>query len=89
MATLLKSTAPNDTPCEPWSWLSAETIEADLRKARRTLVDARNTAEDAAAGAALLVRRHPLTAIAATAAAGVTLGCLTGFFTGWRTFRRG
>jgi ElaB/YqjD/DUF883 family membrane-anchored ribosome-binding protein len=62
----------------------AETLEDNVRQARRAIVQGRYAAEDAVAAAALQVRRHPVTAIAVAAGAGALAGCMIGFAFGSR-----
>jgi len=61
-----------------------ETLEDNMRQARRVVVQGRYAAEDAVAAAALRVRRHPLSAIVLAAGAGALAGCLMGFAFGSR-----
>ena len=63
---------------------TSETLEDNMREARRTMVQGRYAAEDAVAAAALQVRRHPVTAIAMAAGAGALAGCMIGFAFGSR-----
>lgn len=67
---------------------AAEKLEDNVRQARRAMVRGRYAAEDAAAAAALQVRRHPGAAIALAAGAGALAGCMMGFAIGSR-IRRG
>ena len=65
-----------------------ESIEEDVRQARRSIVAGRHAAEDFVAEGALQVRRHPLSAIAVAGAAGALVGCMLGFALGWQARRR-
>jgi ElaB/YqjD/DUF883 family membrane-anchored ribosome-binding protein len=60
-----------------------ETLEENVRQARRGMVHGRHAAEDTVAGAARAVRRHPFGSIAAAAGTGVLAGCMMGFAFGW------
>jgi ElaB/YqjD/DUF883 family membrane-anchored ribosome-binding protein len=63
---------------------TAETVEDNMRQARRAIVRGQYAAEDAVAAAALQVRRHPGAAIAVAAGAGALAGCMIGFALGSR-----
>lgn len=64
-------------------WPTRAALEANLREARRVATTARNAAEDAAADAALAIRRHPLRVVAGAAAVTGIAGVLVGFGAGW------
>lgn len=68
-----------------------ESLEENVRGARRAVSHGRHAAEDFAAGTALQVRRRPLTSIVLAGAAGTLAGCMLGFALGWeahyRTFK--
>ena len=68
---------------EPRRWEVPEAVEENLREVRRVATTARHAAEDAVAEAALNVRRHPLGAVATTAAVAGIAGLLVGFGAGW------
>lgn len=57
-----------------FTWPSRRQIDAHVRTARHAIKDARHSAAEFAADATVTVRRHPLTSVAAAAAAGVLLG---------------
>jgi ElaB/YqjD/DUF883 family membrane-anchored ribosome-binding protein len=63
---------------------ASETLEDNVRQARRAIVQGRYAAEDAAAATVLQVRRHPVVAIAVATGAGALAGCLIGFAIGSR-----
>jgi ElaB/YqjD/DUF883 family membrane-anchored ribosome-binding protein len=56
-----------------------ESVEENLRQARRAVNTARHAAEDAVAEAELNIRRHPLQVVGAAA----VVGGLFGFGAGW------
>jgi hypothetical protein len=60
-----------------------ESVEENLRQARRVVNATRHAAEDAATEAALRIRRHPLTAVGAAVVAGAIAGGLIGFGAAW------
>jgi hypothetical protein len=59
---------------EGFEWPSREEVQDGLRQARHVITHARHTAEDAIEDASGVIRRHPLAAVAAAAAAGALLG---------------
>jgi hypothetical protein len=63
---------------EPCSWPTLDTFEEGARRVRRAMVDARHSAEDAAAEARLTVRRYPLASVTAGAASGALVGAACG-----------
>jgi ElaB/YqjD/DUF883 family membrane-anchored ribosome-binding protein len=65
-----------------------ETLDENMRKARRLFVRGRHAAEDAVAAAALEVRRRPAAALVAIAGAGALVGLAVGFMIGSRCGRR-
>jgi ElaB/YqjD/DUF883 family membrane-anchored ribosome-binding protein len=65
-----------------------ESLDENVREARRALTHGRHAAEDLAAATVLQVRRHPLTAIALAGTVGAMAGCLMGFVFGWGVRRR-
>jgi len=83
MATMTGTTAAKEAIKECLS-PALDTLEENVRDARRAIVHGRHAAEDVVAGAALEVRRHPLSALAVAAGAGALAGCLVGFALGCR-----
>lgn len=81
MATMTGTAAAREAIKERLS-PALDTLDENIRQARRAIVDGRHAAEDFAAGAALQVRRHPLSALALAAGAGALAGCLFGFALG-------
>lgn len=65
-----------------------ESLEQNLRDARRAMAHGRRLAEDAVDGATLRIRRHPLSSTALAATAGIIAGCVMGFALGWRAGHR-
>ena len=65
-----------------------DNFEENVRDARRVITQGQYALEDFAAGTALQVRRHPLTAVALAGASGALAGWLCGFVVGWRVSRR-
>ncbi len=59
-----------------------------IRRGRRMIARSRHNAEDAAAAAALLVRRYPVTTIAVAAGTAAVAGGFLGFVFGWGTARK-
>jgi ElaB/YqjD/DUF883 family membrane-anchored ribosome-binding protein len=64
-----------------------ESLDQNLRSARRTIALGRRMARDAVDDASLRVRHRPLTSVALAAAAGALAGCLIGFVFGQRARR--
>ena len=56
-----------------------ETLDETMRQGRRVIVRGREAVEDAAAAAALGIRRRPLKAVMIAALAGALVGGLAGF----------
>jgi ElaB/YqjD/DUF883 family membrane-anchored ribosome-binding protein len=73
------------TAGEAYRWPTLDTLEENLRTARRAAVAARHATEDAAAATAVTIRKHPLSAVGVAVAAGVLLGAAAGFCAGWCT----
>jgi hypothetical protein len=65
-----------------------ESVEQNVRDARRAIGRGRRAAEDFAADAALRVRRHPLRSVTVAMTTGAAAGCLIGFGLGWVAGRR-
>lgn len=65
-----------------------ESLEQNVRDARRAMAHGRRAAEDFVDDAALRVRRHPLRSVTMAMTAGATAGCLIGFGLGWVVGRR-
>jgi len=66
---------------------AAESMEHNVRQARRAVTRGQYAAEDLADATALEVRRRPLASVGLAAAAGAFLGCLVGYASG-RASRR-
>jgi ElaB/YqjD/DUF883 family membrane-anchored ribosome-binding protein len=77
-----------ESPSEPARWPTAEGVEENLRDVRRAVTQVRHAAEDAAAEAALTIRRHPLRAVGTSAVVGAAIGAVIGFGAGWFARRR-
>ena len=60
-------------------------LDETVRQSRRVMVRGQQAAEDAAAAAALKVRRHPMSAVMIAAGVGTVVGALIGFGLGWMT----
>jgi ElaB/YqjD/DUF883 family membrane-anchored ribosome-binding protein len=54
-------------------------LDETMRQGRKVIVRGQHAAEDAAAGAALRIRRRPLSAVMIAAGAGAPVGALAGF----------
>jgi len=63
-------------------------LDETVRQGRHVIVRGQHAAEDAAAAAALRIRRRPLSALMIAAGAGALMGGLVGFGLGWVTRRR-
>lgn len=87
MATMTGTTVAREAIKERLS-PALETLEENVRQARRAIVQGRYAAEDFAAGTALQVRHHPLSAVALAAGAGALAGCMIGVALGWLAHRR-
>lgn len=61
-----------------------ESLEQNVREARRAVARGRRAAEDYADEAALQVRRHPLSALGIAVTTGILAGCVMGFLMGRR-----
>ena len=61
-----------------------ESLEQNVRDARRAMAHGRRVADDFVDGATLQVRRHPLSSTAFAATAGMLAGCVMGFALGWK-----
>ena len=61
-----------------------ESLEHNVRDARRAMARGRRTAEDFVDEATVRVRQQPLTAMALAVSAGALAGCLIGFALGWK-----
>ena len=68
---------------EPCRWPTMESVDENLRQARRVVNTARHVAEDVVAEAELTIRRHPLQSVGAAAAVGAIVGGLIGFGAVW------
>lgn len=66
----------------PCGWPKLDSVEENLRQARRVVNDARHAAEDAIEEAALQVRRHPLPVVGAAIVVGAVAGAVVGFCAG-------
>jgi ElaB/YqjD/DUF883 family membrane-anchored ribosome-binding protein len=56
-----------------------DTLDETIRQGRKAVVRGQHAAEDAAAAAALRVRRRPLSAVMIATGAGALVGALVGF----------
>ena len=65
-----------------------ESLEQNLRDARRAVAHGRRVAEDVVDEATLRIRRHPLSSTALAATAGMIAGCVMGFALGWQAGHR-
>lgn len=59
-----------------------ESLEQNLRDARRAMAHGRRAAEDFVDEATLRIRRHPLSSTALAVTAGMLAGCIMGFALG-------
>jgi ElaB/YqjD/DUF883 family membrane-anchored ribosome-binding protein len=84
MATITGTTAAAEALGERLT-PAFEALEENIRNTRRAVADGRHAAEDFVAEKSLLVRRHPVSAVALAAGAGAVIGCLFGFVIGRRT----
>jgi ElaB/YqjD/DUF883 family membrane-anchored ribosome-binding protein len=64
-----------------------ESLEQNVREARRAMAHGRRAAEDFVDGTTLRVRRHPLGSVALAVTAGALAGCVMGFALGWEAGR--
>lgn len=74
----MAATIQAERTTEPRTWPTIESVEENLRQARRAVNTARHAAEDAASEAALKIRRHPLRAVGAAVTFGMIVGGLVG-----------
>jgi ElaB/YqjD/DUF883 family membrane-anchored ribosome-binding protein len=58
-------------------------LDETIRQGRRVIVRGQHAAEDAAAAAALSIRRRPGAAVLIAVGVGAVLGALVGFRLGW------
>ena len=65
-----------------------ESLEHNVRDARRAMAHGRRVAEDWVDGATLQVRRHPWGSTALAVTAGMFAGCVLGFALGWQAGHR-
>lgn len=65
-----------------------ESLEQNVRDARRAMAYGRRAAEDLVDDATLQVRRHPWRSVTLAVTAGVTAGCMVGFGLGKLAGRR-
>jgi ElaB/YqjD/DUF883 family membrane-anchored ribosome-binding protein len=65
-----------------------ESLEQNLRDARRAMAHGRRVAEDVVDEATLRIRRHPLGSTALAASVGILAGCVMGFALGWQAGHR-
>ncbi len=65
-----------------------ESLEQNVRDARRAMTHGRRAAEDFVDDATLRVRRHPLRSVTLAVTAGAAAGCTVGFGFGWLAGRR-
>lgn len=68
---------------EPCGSPTLESVEDNVREARRVVSMARHAAEDAASEAASNIRRHPLRAVGTAVAVGALVGGLFAFSVVW------
>jgi ElaB/YqjD/DUF883 family membrane-anchored ribosome-binding protein len=64
-----------------------ETLEENVRDARRAIARGRRRVEDLADETTLRVRQRPLTSMAVAATVGALAGCLIGVAVGWKLRR--
>lgn len=67
---------------------AVDTLDETVRHGRRLMIRGQHAAEDAAAAAALQIRRRPLSAVMTAAGAGVVSGLLFAFSLAWLKRRR-
>jgi ElaB/YqjD/DUF883 family membrane-anchored ribosome-binding protein len=65
-----------------------ESLEQNMRDARRAMAHGRRAAEDLIDGATLRLRHHPVSSTALAVSAGVLAGCLLGFALGCQAGHR-
>lgn len=61
-----------------------ESLEDNVRSARRTVTQVRDGAKDFVTERSLEIRRHPLTSVILAGAVGAAVGCALGFALGWQ-----
>ena len=82
MATAMRSGFTTGEAC---GWPTFDSMEEHVRAARRAAVAARHATEDFAADAVVTIRKHPLAAVGAAAAAGLLIGAAAGVYAAWCT----
>jgi len=87
MATITRTSAAREAIRERLA-PALESLEENVRDARRVIVHGRHAAEDFVAGTALRVRWRPMMALAFAAGVGALAGCLIGFALGRRSHGR-
>lgn len=87
MATMTGTTAAKEAIKERLT-PALETLEENVREARRAIAHGRHAAEDFIASTALRVKWRPLIALALAAGAGALAGCLIGLALGQRAHVR-
>jgi hypothetical protein len=85
MATAVRT---GETLTQPCAWPTFESIDDVGRNARQAIDEARRWSEHVAAGTVREVRRRPLVAVGAAAAAGLFTGCAFGLAAAWAWYRR-
>ena len=65
-----------------------ESLEQNVRDARRGMAQGRRVAEDFVDETRLRVRRHPLSSMAVAVSASALAGCVVGFALGWKADHR-
>jgi len=88
MATAMRTNDVTGTFGHQCEWPTLQSMEEAARTARRAVRTARNATEDLVAATTLEVRRHPLTAVAAAATAGLMTGVVFGVAGAWLWRRR-
>lgn len=64
-----------------------ESLERNVRDARRTIAQGRRATEDLVDETTLRVRRRPFASVVAAASAGAIVGAMIGFALGWQVAR--
>jgi ElaB/YqjD/DUF883 family membrane-anchored ribosome-binding protein len=64
-----------------------ESLERNVRDARRTIAQGRRATEDLVDETTLRVRRRPFASVAVAASAGAIVGAMIGFALGWQVAR--
>ena len=88
MATAIRASGVTSLLEGSYAWPRCDSVEKTVRKARRALSNARHVTDDVAKDASREVRRHPLTAVGVSTAAGLVTGCFFGIAAGWYFSRR-